>query len=130
MFLGYLSTLQVSTPAHHFQLKVLTQNESPMEEKGACSQRNGNQSSLSPRQCSFSHVLDFPLLSGHANDSGMQLCDAVPHSPPSAAQQPWADIPTPAVCDSAPWLRPTVSRTLLRAGLQLVTLPTVLSRLL
>lgn len=39
MFLGYLSTLQVSTPACHFQLKALTQNEGPREEQGSCSQR-------------------------------------------------------------------------------------------
>jgi hypothetical protein len=78
----------------------------------------------------LSHVLHFPLLSGNANVSGMQLCDAFPPSPPSAAQQPWAEVPTPAVCDSAPWLRPMVSRTLLRAGLQSVALPTVPSTLL
>lgn len=88
---------------------------------------NGNQSSLSP---TVFFLLYFLLLSGNANVSGMQLCAAFPHSPPAAAQQPWAEVPTPAVCDSTPWLQPTVSRTLLRAGLQLVMLPTVPSTLL
>lgn len=59
-----------------------------------------------------------------------QECSCVMPSLTALPQWPWAEAPTPAVCDSAPWLQPTVSRTLLRAELQSVMLPTVPSTLL
>lgn len=127
MFLGYLPTFR-SQPQHTISSLKCSHRMRPLgRSRRHVASENGNQSSLSPTVF-FSPV--FPTAFWKCKCLRNAAVCAFPHSPPSAAQQPWAEVPTPAVCDSTPWLQPTVSRTLLRAGLQLVMLPTVPSTLL